>query len=257
MGIIKNSIYKIIPYVGMFYGGKQRIPVIYYHDIVEKEGDSLQKTNVRIFKSHMKYLASRNYKTLLFSELEEALRNLKKRKEKYVLITFDDGYRSNYLKAFPIMKELGLKFNIFINTGRVEEGDPDFLSLSMIKEMYESRLVEFGSHTHSHLDAKRATEKDLLKDIKQCNERIMDWLGYQTKDFCYPYGFYSKRTNQLLSKYYKRIYTSDCRPIERIGGAKLIGRIGISANDGIREFNHKLRGNYDILYLYYRRINPN
>lgn len=255
MGIIKNCLYKSIPYVGIFYWGKQRLPVIYYHDIVEEAGESLQKTNVRVYRSHMEYLAGKQYKTLLFHELEEVLRTVKRRRDKYVLITFDDGYRSNYLKAFPIMKELGLKFNIFINTGRVEKEEPDFLTISMIKEMYESKLVEFGSHTHSHIDAGKATGKELIREIKLCNERIMNWLGYQAEDFCYPYGFYTNRTNRLLSRYYKRIYTSDCRPIEKIRGAKLIGRIGISADDGIKELNHKLKGNYDILYLYYRRHN--
>lgn len=234
-----------------------KLPIIYYHDIVEENGFSLQQTNLLIFKQQMESLVADGYKTLLFSELDGIFSNEKILNDKYVLITFDDGYISNYVHAFPLMKELGLKFNIFINTKMIEENDPKYLSIENVKEMYRSGLVEFGSHTHSHIDAKSVTENELIKEIETCNKRIKEWLGYDTLDFCYPYGFYSRNTNVLLSKYYKRIYTSDCKPLEKRNDSLVRGRIGISTDDTEFIFKNKLKGNYDVMYLYYKRINSN
>ncbi len=38
--------------------------------------------------------------------------------EKIVVLTFDDGYASNYHLAFPILKEFGLHATIFASTAR-------------------------------------------------------------------------------------------------------------------------------------------
>ena len=38
-------------------------------------------------------------------------------------ITFDDGYRDNFLHAFPVLKNLGMPVTIFLTTGCVESGE--------------------------------------------------------------------------------------------------------------------------------------
>lgn len=40
----------------------------------------------------------------------------------------------------------------------IEDNDPKYLTIENVKEMYKSGLVEFGSYTHSHIDAKSVTE---------------------------------------------------------------------------------------------------
>ena len=257
MNIIKRTIYSIIPFIGYLYPAKNFFPIIYYHDIVEENGFSLQQTKLSTFKRQMEILVKNGYKTLLFSELDEIFSNDKLLNNKYVLITFDDGYISNYVLAFPIMEDLGLKFNIFINTKMIEDNDPKYLSIENVKEMYNSDLVEFGSHTHSHIDAKSVTENELINEIETCNIKIKEWLGYNTLDFCYQYGFYSSDTNKLLSNFYKRIYTSDCKPLEKRNDSLVRGLIGISTDDTDFIFKNKIKGNYDIMYLYYKRVNSN
>ncbi|WP_346873778.1 polysaccharide deacetylase family protein [Clostridium sp. UBA5988] len=248
---IKKNIYKLIPIIGAPLSSKLSFPIIYYHDIVEDQGYSLQKTNFTVFKEQMIYLSENNYNTLLFSEVGN-FTDKKLANKKNVMITFDDGYRSNYELAFPLMKELGLKFNIFICPKMIENKHPEYLSKDMLDEMYKSGLVEFGSHTYSHVDASLSTEEELLGEIQNCNKKISEWLGYSTKDFCYPYGKYTKKTSPLLSNYYERIYTSDCKPLTTIGKAKERGRIGISTDDSLKDFRNKLNGRYNILFYYYR-----
>ena len=100
---IKKIINNIVPMIGRFYL-KLQFPIIYYHDIMWME-DSVYNKQISLSLESNGYLAKHGYKTLLFSEVEEFMRYSDRNKDKVVLITFDDGYISNYLHAFPIMKD--------------------------------------------------------------------------------------------------------------------------------------------------------
>lgn len=252
MSAIKSCIYKLVPILGRFFSNKLVFSIIYYHDVVNCKGYSLQKINIKVFEEQMRYFVDNGYQTLLFNEVKQWIGKEKLPDKKKILITFDDGYRSNYELVYPLMKKLGLKFNVFICPQMIEENDPNYLTVDMLKEMYESGFVEFGAHTYSHIDASKVTESELITETELCNSRILEWLGYTPDDFCYPYGRYTKESSTILSKYYKKMYTSDCKSLLGIGNCFEIGRIGISEDDSLKIFKDKIDGKYNIMYFYYK-----
>lgn len=70
--------------------------------------------------------------------------------QKAVLLTFDDGYVSNFTLALPLLREYGAKAAVSLITARIDEGTSGFLSWDECREMAKSGLVEFASHTHDH-----------------------------------------------------------------------------------------------------------
>ena len=76
-------------------------------------------------------------------------------------ITFDDGYKDNFLNAFAILREYKLPATIFLISAKI--GKDEFLKPDEIKTMQASN-VEFASHTAHHLvlaevDSKTAEEE--------------------------------------------------------------------------------------------------
>lgn len=63
--------------------------------------------NPKYFEKQMLYL-KKNYEVV---SLQDALKNLDRMQ---AVITFDDGYKNNYLQAYPILKKLGLKATMYI-----------------------------------------------------------------------------------------------------------------------------------------------
>ena len=232
---------------------KNIIPFIYYHDIVLGKGSSYGKTNLDNFKKHIEYLKVNEYSTLSFCDAE--LKNIAKAKQKSVLITFDDGYISNYTIVFPLMKELGMKFNIFLEYGSIGEKE-NYLNWDMINEMKKSGIVSFGAHTFTHKDARFIDSSNYQKEILQVNQGIFDNTGIEIKDFCFPYGAYDRRIVSFLDKTssYKRLYTSDGRPLKKMGNSILIGRVGIEDSDDTANFRKKIHGEYDYFYYIARQI---
>jgi len=65
------------------------------------------------FEQHVRFLKS-NFDVVVPSDLTEIRRRATGR---YVLLTFDDGYRDNYEVAFPILKRNGIRAAFFVATG--------------------------------------------------------------------------------------------------------------------------------------------
>ncbi len=130
------------------------IPVLMYHHISE-ETNSVTVSKIT-FESHMQALLEAGYTTVSMSEIFDYVTGDGHLPEKPLLITFDDGYESNYTIAYPILQKYGMKAAIFAigssvgkNTYKDTENAiiPHF-SFDEMRIMAESGLIEIGSHTH-------------------------------------------------------------------------------------------------------------
>ena len=178
-------------------GNGQSLPILMYHNVVE-DGQPCNTWTVTAgrFRQDLQWLKDHGYTCVLPRELESAPLP----SEKAVLITFDDGYESNYRLAFPILKEFGDKAVISLVASCIDRGDPDFLTWDMCREMEGSGLVEFGSHTydlhHDHPrgirrspgESREEYDRRVLSDLETGTARIEQQLHTKVRFFAYPYG---------------------------------------------------------------------
>ena len=109
-------------------GNGQALPILMYHDVVE-DGQPYNTWTVTAgrFRQDLQWLKDHGYACVLPRELARGHLS----RGKAVLITFDDGYESNYRLAFPILKEFGDKAAIALVTKSVDQGEPGFLTWSL------------------------------------------------------------------------------------------------------------------------------
>lgn len=247
MNQVKRLVYeKLIPFAGKICIGRNKyVNVIYYHDIVTTRGEGCMEMNVEVFKSQMRYMAEHKIKTLRFDDLNVACAE-EFEKDK-VLIVFDDGFKSNYYEIFDFMKDLGIKYNIFLVSG-MSGVDPRMLTWEEARKMHDSSLVGFGAHTYTHPDMTHLADFDLQHEIMDANDVFKKELGFVPQDFCFPYGAYSEETLQAVIEchVYKRIYTSKMMYSYRQDDALVMGRTPISNDESISVFEKKLRGYYNV-----------
>ena len=131
-----------------------KIPVLLYHHLVsENEMTAAQRQNdmiisVELFSEHMKYLYDNNYYTASMYEFELYINGKMILPERTVVITFDDGYRSNTRFAYPILKKYDFKASIFLITSTIGEKE------NVIEKAGWNDLKKCGDvfsyHSHSH-----------------------------------------------------------------------------------------------------------
>lgn len=100
--------------------------VLAYHSINDISIKSLEiEQETDNFREQMLYLKS-NYNILSLSDFLKYRTNGRQYPDNSVLITFDDGYRDNYLNAFPILKKYNIPAVVFLTTGPIETENPLF-----------------------------------------------------------------------------------------------------------------------------------
>ena len=198
------------------YDGRQ-LPILIYHHVVP-EGETCNEmtvTDTRL-NADLQWLAENGYHTILPRELAagEAL------PDKAILITFDDGYCSNYELAYPLLQKYQMKAVISIMVYMQDVCASSFLSWDMCREMEDSGLVEIGSHTYllHNLDdrngnftphgingiQRKPDESDdkfqarVLDDIQKSHDRIEDKLQRKVTFFAYPYGVVESDAQPLI-----------------------------------------------------------
>lgn len=246
MNKIKKLLFSnVLPIIGKCFLHKNKyVNVIYYHDVVLGTGYSFQKTNYEFFKKQMIYIANEGYETLRFDDLTDE--NIKYARKK-VLIVFDDGWKSNYHQIYELMKNLGIKYNIYLTISKIGS-DPNYLSWEQVVKMHDEGYVGFGIHTYSHPDMSDLSKVDIAKEVDLANSIFQERLGYKALDFCYPYGAWSEETNKYISsnRIYQRVYTSNLMYSYKQDETLIFGRNGISNDESWAVFKAKLRGEFNV-----------
>ncbi len=115
----------------------------------------------------------------------------------FVSIVFDDGRRSSYDIALPILDNAGLKSSHFIVTGRMGAGFPGFIKTNEVLDI-QSRGHEVGSHTRTHRDLTLLSASEQLSEISGSRQDLLNIGISEVKSFAYPFGSFNNSVVQTV-----------------------------------------------------------
>ena len=108
--------------MNLFGAPQSTLSILMYHRIGKPDfGERSLYVSEENFERQVEYLL-RRYRMLSFEDAAEALARGDLPRGDSVALTFDDGYRDNYEKAFPILKNHGCPATIFVATEPLETG---------------------------------------------------------------------------------------------------------------------------------------
>ena len=165
-----------------------------YHRFNENKYPS---TNIKmnVFDKQMQIIKNLEYEFYEPKIFEKEFN--KKKSEKKILITIDDGFQSFYKEAWPYLKKNNIPFILFISTEPV--GRNGYMTWDQIIEIENSNLGIIGHHSHTHEYLIDMTNKDFVNDIETASKIFKEKLGYVPSIFSYPFGEYSKFMKDYIS----------------------------------------------------------
>lgn len=175
------------------------VPILLYHNVIETipEGayDSALNIPVPVFEKHMIAIKNAGYTPITYEMYYRFQTEGIPLPNKPIMITFDDGYLSNYLYAYPILKKLHIQATIFVITdrrGRALSVNPHF-SWNQAKEMVDSGIIDIQSHTHTHQVSTSLSDAELVYDLMISKRLVEQNIGKKCNVLAFPYGIADER----------------------------------------------------------------
>jgi len=248
---------------------ESRLTILMYHHIVlsGEQINGMTVTEERL-REDLTWLRDHGYITILPRDLAAGTPLPKKA----VLITFDDGYASNYHYAFPLLRELNMKATVALIGSMIDSGDPQFLNWDMCREMERSGLVELGSHSYNlhNLDERAGEfveggpngiqrlpqedqasfEKRVFSDLEQSIARMEQEIGTSMTCFSYPFGVKEPWAESFIQEHFPVTMTVQEGTADLSRGCRDLPRKTVTMErsaadcfsfwDFLREFKHSI-----------------
>lgn len=235
---------------GVFADGYRAIPILCYHQFSPGAKTSHQlAVAAQVFEEQLAYLAHNGFQVIPLAELDAILSRKLPVPKKTVVLTIDDGYRSIYTIAYPLLKKYNFPATIFLYTDFV--GGAAALSWRQLQEMQNSGLIDVQSHTKTHTslavtanDANQTTYKArVLNEIQQAEQMLERHLGTKPRYLSYPYGDSSDYTVGVLKQSgYALAMTVERGPNPAFANPYLLRRTMVYNNHNLDDFKQFAHG---------------
>jgi hypothetical protein len=120
-----------------------------------------------------------------------------------IIFTFDDGDVSDYLLAYPILKQYDIKGTSYIIAGFIDRGVPEKLTWPQVKEMVAYGW-DFGGHTYDHCKLKELTDDQIKENLENVNASFEKQGLPDPQVMAYPYGSFDQRVIDDIKPFYKQ-----------------------------------------------------
>jgi len=200
-----------------------RATILLYHGLTEECPTGMYEKRKDRFYDDMMYIKE-NFDVISMSDLQDIIENKKTLERSAVVITFDDGMKSNYDIAAPILKELGLPASFFI-IASLPGVDDFFMTWDQIKELSQVKgddgkyLFTIGSHAFvSEYPGLQSPGINLTYELGESKKVIERYITPRLcESFAVPFGLLPTDDNGFrdLAKSlgYKIIRTSETRNV--------------------------------------------
>src|SRR3989454_5480819 len=229
--------------------------IIYcYHRLVDKVRYPGTEITPAVFEAQMKELKDRGITVISLQDLLAWKRGEKNIPPRCAVISFDDGWKSQYEVAWPIMKKFGYTFTMFIYTEGVAGaslGGGQAITWEMLADMRDNGIdIEAHSATHQDLreghtimviePGNKRTKKKLTgaeyeqwvqNEVVGCKQLLEQRLGIRVNCFAVPFGTYNEHVKEIArSAGYEAMFTVYGQPITYTSPMDALGRYAIEAN---------------------------
>ena len=218
-----------------------QVIVLGYHRIVSHVRRPDTEISPTDLEAQMNQLKAQGIQVIPLQNLLAWKRGEKDIPARSAVITFDDGWKSQYDTAWPILKKFGYPFTLFIYTDYVRGGPKsggESISWDQLAEMRDAG-VDIQGHTISHHDLTRKPASAhfpdyqawLWNELNGSKRLLEEHLAIKVNTLAVPYGRYNQQVKEAARRAgYEAIFTVYGQKIGFSSAADALGRYMIESN---------------------------
>src|SRR6059058_2415047 len=225
-----------------------------YHLLVDKVRYPGTEITPAVFEAQMKELKDRGITVISMQDLLAWKKGEKNIPPRSAVVSFDDGWKSQYEVAWPIMKKYGYPFTMFIYTEGVRGGllgGGEAITWEQLADMRDNG-VDIEAHTATHQDLReghtitlvapgaKKTRKKLTgpeyeqwlqNEVVGCKQLLEQRLAIKVNCFAVPFGSYNEHVKEVeRNAGYEAMFTVYGQPLTFTSPLDSLGRYAIEAN---------------------------
>jgi peptidoglycan/xylan/chitin deacetylase (PgdA/CDA1 family) len=216
-----------------------RVAVLGYHEFSKTSPATAMRIPTDTFRKQMLAIKDLGLPVISLERFLHWKRGDGELPPRCVLITIDDGWKSTYTEAFPILKELNFPFTVYLYKNYVDGGGRA-LTTKMIKEMQQHGGT-IGSHSVSHpfpgtvkKRAKQGLEvyqKFLRTEFIDSKNFLEEKFDQPVTTYAYPGGYFEKTMSPIAHEAgYEFLFTVQPGKVRRTSPNQTLPRYIILGN---------------------------
>jgi len=223
-----------------------QVVILGYHRFVNNVKRPDTEITPAAFEAQMQELKNKGIAVIPMQDLLAWRRGEKAIPAKSAVITFDDGWKSQYEVAWPILKKFNYPVTLFIYTEGIKPGHfsgGESMSWEQLAEMRDAG-IDIQGHTATHSDLRKPYDKVAKKklnpeeyeqwlnnEVAGSKQMIEQKLGVKVNCFAVPYGFHNDHIRDVAMKAgYEALFTVYGQPITMHTPLSSVGRYLMEAN---------------------------
>ena len=223
IGVIKSNCakeYTAQKWLGMLSYNKtpkndievESIVCVGLHDVMGDIHDSIT-TPTNVFRDFVGYITEKGYG---ICSMHDYLSKSKEERKKWIVCTFDDGYKSLTNDALEILKKQEFTATVFVCTGLIGKDNSWNNKDAILREHLDINDInllikegwEVASHGVFHKNLLKLSDVEIEYELLESKKALNQIVGY-CDTYAYPYGAYNKFIRRCVEKYYKYAFAVD------------------------------------------------
>jgi peptidoglycan/xylan/chitin deacetylase (PgdA/CDA1 family) len=213
------------------------VPILEYHAIeTPTTGEAFPELFVepQDFRAQMRWLDDRGYEAVTLDQVEEAWYERGRLPIKPIVVSFDEGYPSQYSSAFGVLEKRDWPgvLNLLARGSELPDAD--------VEKMLDAGW-ELASKTTTNIDLTIVDSTTLEHEVAGSRRILRRRFGVPVKNFCYPFGRYDTSVISAVSRAGYVGAQTEIAGVADAGHPYIIDRIQILLSDGLTGFILKLQ----------------
>ena len=232
-----------------------RFPILLYHRFVSNRSDlarypgteSIFTVTADRFEEQIATLAKAGYRSVGADQVFAYLTREQELPEKPIMISVDDGWRSNIDIMLPILERHRFGCTIFVTTGpeawifKKFQGLDRGLTAAEVRDLH-GRGVNIGSHTVTHPYLIEMNDAQIRREFLDSKHTLEEWTAASCRFLSIPGNFYNPRVARIARECgYEAVFTANVGTVSKFTDPFDIKRLIIGGAFTLNEFRANLR----------------